>query len=324
MVARFSRAALAAVLVALAIPAAAAAPTRYIVFGDSLVDAGNANIGTGGLAAPAALGYFHGRFTNGPDWTDWLNKAATGSFTVPFLAGGSNYAVGGARGAGDSTIPPFPQIIPGLPSPLGIYGAAEGGTVDPTAVYTLVFGNNDVNAIQSGDTGGLTATQFGALYAGNMTNAAVGLYLGGASKIIILGVPNPFEPEGVALEAQLDAALNFASATVPGLASHIYRFDLFSFFTRLRAHPTEFGLAADTDFVTPCLVARVPGPGVDCTGYFSFDGTHPTAPVQLALAREIAAFAGVPGVPEPSSWALLIAGLGLTGAAMRRRNRATA
>jgi hypothetical protein len=29
------------------------------------------------------------------------------------------------------------------------------------------------------------------------------------------------------------------------------------------------------------------------------------------------------GVPEPASWAMLIAGFGLTGAAMRRRRRAT-
>jgi hypothetical protein len=28
---------------------------------------------------------------------------------------------------------------------------------------------------------------------------------------------------------------------------------------------------------------------------------------------------GVGGVPEPASWAMLIAGFGLTGAAMRRR-----
>ena len=30
------------------------------------------------------------------------------------------------------------------------------------------------------------------------------------------------------------------------------------------------------------------------------------------------------GVPEPSSWAMLIAGFGLTGAAMRRRRRTVA
>ena len=328
MAEHFVRAFVAAVAFTLAIPATASPPVnppgRYIVFGDSLVDAGNANIATGGAAAPAALGYFQGRFTNGPVWTDWLNKAATGRFTTPFLAGGDSYAVGGARGANDSFIPPFPQPIPGLNSQLGIYAGASGGVVDPNAVYTLVFGNNDVNAIQSGDTAGLTAQQFGALYASNMANAAVGLYLGGATKIILLGVPNPGEPEGVTLQAQLDAALDAASAGVPGLSSVLYRFDLFDFFTRLRAHPTQFGLAANTDFFTPCLVARLPGPGIDCTGYFSFDGTHPTAPVHLALAREISAFAGVPGVPEPASWALMIAGFGLVGAAMRRRAHAVA
>ena len=305
-----------------AVPAAAKYPSGYVVFGDSLVDAGNANLGTGGLAAPASLGYFQGRFTNGPDFTDWLNKAATGSYTKPFLAGGSNYAVGGARAAGDSTIPPFPATIPGLNSQLGIW-AGSGGTVDPTKVYTIVFGNNDVNAIQSGDTYGLSAFDYGQRYATRIATAVTGLYLGGATKIILLGVPNPGEPEGVALEAQLDATLAATEALVPGLSGVLYHFDLFSFFTRLQAHPTEFGLAANTDFVTPCLAARIPGPGVDCTGFFSFDGTHPTAPVQIALAREISAFAGVPGVPEPANWALLIAGFGLAGAAMRWRRIAS-
>lgn len=40
----------------------------------------------------------------------------------------------------------------------------------------------------------------------------------------------------------------------------------------------------------------------------------------LVLAMPVAAaFSGTPAVPEPASWAMLIAGFGLTGAALRRR-----
>ena len=305
-----------------AAPALAKYPDGYVVFGDSLVDAGNANIGTGGAAAPAAFGYYNGRFTNGPDFTDWLSKAATGSFTVPFLAGGSNFAVGGARAAGERIIAPFPTPIPGLNAQRDIW-ASTGATVDPNKAYVLVFGNNDVGAILSGDTYGLSAFDYGQRYASRMAAAAAGLYLGGATKIILLGVPNPLQPEGVTLQAQLDASLAATEAAIPGLSSVLFKFDIMDFFTRLRAHPTQFGLTADVDFDTPCLAARIPGPGIDCTGYFSFDGIHPTAPVQLALAREVAAFAGVPGVPEPADWALLIAGFGLSGAMLRRRRAVT-
>ena len=68
----------AAVALAIAAPALAAAPTSIVVFGDSLVDAGNAYIGTGGLTAQPSLGYFNGRFTNGPEYTDLLSQRLFG------------------------------------------------------------------------------------------------------------------------------------------------------------------------------------------------------------------------------------------------------
>ncbi len=51
----------------------------------------------------------------------------------------------------------------------------------------------------------------------------------------------------------------------------------------------------------------------DSAGTLTFPGGRPT--VQQAFAGTITA----PGIPEPASWALMIAGFGLTGAAARRR-----
>ena len=57
-----------------------------------------------------------------------------------------------------------------------------------------------------------------------------------------------------------------------------------------------------------------------CVGICSFDGTHPTAPIQAALFRDInRQFDLTSGVPEPATWAAMVLGFGLVGGALRRR-----
>ncbi len=308
-------------LLVAAVPAAAALPDQVYVFGDSFVDSGNANLGTGGLAANAAQGYFQGRFGDGYNFADLISKRLTGDYATPFLAGGTNFAVGGARAAGDASAAPFPGLIPGLNSQLGFYGSVFGSYVDPDGLYIINFGNNDVSAIERGDTYGLSAQDYGALFTSNIVNTVLGLNAGGATRIIVLGVPNPTEAEGVALQAQLDAGLDAIS---PFLTAQLTRFDYFGFFNRVLATPVAYGLTADVDFTTPCIAARpVINGSIDCTGYFSFDGIHVTAPIQRAIAREVLIEAGLPTIPEPATWAQLIGGLCLVGLSLRRRGWAT-
>lgn len=323
-----------AALLVVTAPASAARPDKLIVFGDSLVDAGNAYLGTGGLTAQPSLGYFNGRFSNGPVYTDLINARLTGSYTTPYLAGGDNYAVGGARAASDAFFFGGAFTVPGLQSQLGIYAGVSGGIADPNALYVLNFGNNDVSAIQNNDTytlvGGVqtpvTIPQYETLYVSNFVNAIVGLQSAGATKILIAGVPNPLEPEGVALQAKLDFALDTLEAS-PFLTTTLYRFDFFDFFDRLRANPTAFGLpaTADLDPTHGCIPTQLAfGFPPDCTQYFSFDGIHPTEPVHVALAQEVGRLIGIGAVPEPAVWAQMIAGFGFAGIAMRRRQRALA
>jgi hypothetical protein len=308
-------------MVAMASPAAALTPSTFYVFGDSFTDAGNIAAATGNTIPDPALGYWNGRFADGPNWADRLSYAQYGTPTRASLTGGNNFSYGGARAAQDDIISPG-VAIPGLNNQLGQYGA-QVGSVDPDALYIINFGNNDVNALQGSDADreGLTVAQYQAAYVGNMVGAVAGLSALGAQNILILGVPNPLELEGLQLQSLLDAQLDLVE---PTLAANLYRYSYFSFFTRLQNDPTQFGLPADLDFSTPCLAAVTPGPGIDCTGYLSFDGIHVTSRVQLALARDIAGFVGLAVVPEPQSWAMLIAGFGLVGAAMRRRQRETA
>jgi phospholipase/lecithinase/hemolysin len=234
------------------------------------------------------------------------------------LAGDMNFAVGGARAAGDASAAPFPGLIPGLNSQLGFYGAALGaGFVDPNGLYIVNFGNNDVNAIQSGDTYGLSAFDYGQLFTSNIVNTVLGLNAGGATRIVVLGVPNPSEAEGVALQAQLNAGLDAIS---PLLTAQLTRFDFFDFFGRLQATPQAYGLTANVDFSTPCNQVRpVTSMGIDCTGFFSFDGIHVTKPVQFAIAREVLDQAGLPAVPEPGVWLQLLLGFGAAGLVVRLR-----
>jgi len=311
---------------AVAAPAAACCGISEVyVFGDSFADSGNANIGTAGLAANAAQGYYKGRFGDGYNFADYVSKRLTGHYATPFLAGGNNFAVGGSRASSDYVSPDYPPlIIPGLTTEQTYYAgkypsvAPPFFTVDPAGLYIVEFGNNDVNAIQANPAATAAIT---AAYVTNMMNAVLALNAGGATRIAVLGVPNPGEAEGIALQAALDLSLDAITPFLkPSLT--LTRFDFFDFFTRVQARPNLYGLPTTVDFTTPCLAA-VAAPAVpntiDCTGYFSFDGIHVTQPVQLEIARELLTQAGLPTVPEPSSWALMIGGFGLIGTALRRR-----
>jgi phospholipase/lecithinase/hemolysin len=306
---------LAAALLTSAVPATALTPSAFYIFGDSFTDAGNIAAATGNTIPDPAQGYWQGRFADGRNWADYLSNAALGHVTTASLTGGTNFSFGGARAAQDDQVAPG-VFIPGLATQFGMYAAASGGAVDPNGLYVLNFGNNDVGALLSGDTEGLTVAQYRAAYVGNMVGAVQQLSLAGAQNILVAGVPNPTQLEGQILQGMLLSSL---SAVTPTLSANVHVYDYFSFFTRLAANPTQFGLPANLDFTTPCLAGEIPGPGIDCTGYLSFDGTHVTSAVQRAIAQDIARQVGLPAVPEPASWAMMIAGFGLVGSALRRR-----
>ena len=104
----------------------------------------------------------------------------------------------------------------------------------------------------------------------------------------------------------------------------LFRFSYLDFFGRLQADPSAFGLPE------PLILpdATLPGGGTcrganaqpACTGYFSFDGTHPTAAVQKALYNDINRQFAL-AVPEPATWAMMILGFALIGGALRGARR---
>ncbi len=299
---------------ALALPslASAASFSTYYVFGDSLVDAGNVRIATGGTTPNPALGYFQGRFTNGYDYTDLLSIATFGTPTVASLAGGNNFAWGGARVVANTS-----DMIPDLGLQLRAYAARSMGVGDPNALYVLNFGGNDVFALGRGDTGGLSAEQYATQVVTQYADSVRYLNTLGAMNILITGMPNATDPIGIALEARLQTALD---ALTPQLTqgTSFYRFSYINFFGRVATDPGSLNLPPlRTD--TTCLRAQMPGPNIDCTGFFYFDDVHPTAAVQAAAARDINRQFNLVPVPEASTWAMMIVGFGVMGASLRRK-----
>ncbi|MDG6078992.1 PEP-CTERM sorting domain-containing protein [Erythrobacter litoralis] len=289
--------------------------TSITVFGDSLVDAGNVNFLNPAVAS-SANGYFQGRFTNGYDYTDLLSLELFDMPTTASLEGGTNFAFGGARAINTSA-------VPDLGEQLGIYQGflAAGGEVDPTGLYVLTFGGNDIfAALQPGSPAGFDSDSAYLMAAANAyAQGVLDLANLGVTNFLITGFPNAV-PQAVEANGYLATALG-ALPLSDGV--NVNYFDFFDFFTRLSADPTAFGLPADLDFTTTCQQAQA---FPDCTGYFSFDGVHPTAAVQAAAFGDIqsqfgfAAAGGAGAVPEPDAWALMILGFGLAGAAMRRAN----
>ena len=310
MILRHLGLAAAAALAVVAVPAAAD-PSQLVIFGDSLVDAGNVFIATGGSAPTniynnPARGYLPGRFTNGPDYTDLLNFKLYGQFTTASLAGGSNYAFGGATYVANG------DLVPDLAAQLASYTA--GHTVDPNALYIINLGGNDVFTLENPAFPGTLVPAYEFAVTTTLASAVQALDAAGATRILVTGVPNT-DAVGGQLDALVQAKLD---AIEPGLTNAtLLRFSYRSFFQQLAADPAKFGVAPFTHLASDgCFDHLSPPATADCSGYFSVDGIHPIAPIQRAIYQQIVQVAGV---PEPATWALLIGGFGAVGAVSRRR-----
>ena len=185
---------LALTLVALtSLPAQASLYNSMVVFGDSLSDSGNAAIVVGSASQtitgntyipnrPYAFPTFSGTFSNGPVWA---SDAALqlGVPLTPSLAGGTNFAFGGATTGGPG---PIPNLIVQASQYLAITGGAS-----PNALYVVEGGGNDALGALSAIAGGTTTVAAtAASFAANILSIVNALNSAGAQHIIVWDTPN--------------------------------------------------------------------------------------------------------------------------------------
>ncbi|MGE5385668.1 MAG: SGNH/GDSL hydrolase family protein [Betaproteobacteria bacterium] len=317
---------------------AAAMPySNLFIFGDSLADSGNNAIALDNSGPPpgtlrtqtpmlnpvqiSTLPYSSNRYSNGPVWTEYF-AGRMGLSALPSLAGGTNFAFGGANTGPYGSGFPYSML-----DQVSFFMAGTGGIAPSNALYVLEGGGNDARGIiemaaMGGDPGAWIAG-----YAANVANIIGQLKAAGAHDILLMNVPDisripAIQALGPALAAQaqmLVAAMNGALGNAlagmsPAQKDGIHFFDLFGLMDDVYAHPGSYGL---TDVHDACgaIAACVADP----TGYFFWDGIHPTTAVHEILGN--AAFASLQ-IPEPSSLILALLAVGMLGFSRTRRGGA--
>jgi len=262
------------------------------VFGDSYSDVGNVFLASNGTIPSPAEGYYQGRFSNGPIWIDHL--AGTYGVTItPSLAGGTDYAFGGAEVTQPVPVPGSTQPIPSIPEQVATYLSQHNFKADPKALYIIVGGGNDIlNA-----TGGSPDTLGGEIAYGVLSSIALLQHAGAryffVPRLFNIGLLPASQATGnsafalaatQSLNKDLDGGL-FIESFLPN--THIYRSDTYSL---LQAMLTDGGHYGFTDISHPCLNTAATPPTLCSSPYTNFfwDLDHPTifGHAFLAVAAE--------------------------------------
>ncbi|HEY6241843.1 MAG TPA: SGNH/GDSL hydrolase family protein [Burkholderiales bacterium] len=277
-------------------PALASGPHRFVVFGDSLSDPGNAFVLLRDVEvppfdslipdAPYARGALH--FSNGPTWVEQLSvldhalPSAGPALFIPVLL--SNYAVGGARARHEG--------IFDLSTQVSLFVRDFRGQGPSDALYIVFAGGNDLRdaleALAQDPTGATSGAIIqGALF--TIRDNVLTLYAAGARNFLVPNAPDIGLTPAVRLlgPAAQGAATFFASqfnggleATLHGLelglgGVHITRLDVFRMLNEIVATPAAFGL---TDVTDPCIVLNTKAHAfcANPNKFLFWDGIHPT------------------------------------------------
>ncbi len=289
---------------------ASSAFSNAYYFGDSLSDTGNIFALTGG-AVPASP-YFNGRFSDGPVWVETL-AAGLGlpATAAASLQGGNNFAFGGARTVGGS--------IPSLLAQVGGFTAAAG-SLDPSALYVVVAGGNDMRDARSAfpmmDAAGAAGRLAAATTATSNLNTALGLLAAdGARYVLVANLPDlGTTPEAVGLglvapSSDVTNQFNSLLGSVVGFGQNLGLqmsfLDLARVSAAVRSDALNNGGAVYgiSNVSTPCGAFQG-SIGMACGMSLFSDALHPSA-----RAHQIVGLAAVAVVPEPQTVVLMALGL---------------
>jgi phospholipase/lecithinase/hemolysin len=267
-------------------------------FGDSLSDAGNVSIATLGIV-PASP-YSDGRFTNGNVWVQDLAQNLGLPAVKPSLAGGTDYAYGGAETGQTSVHAANPTDLPSQVAQFALNVPHPASN----ALYTVWAGSNDVLDIANSTE---TASQQQASVQQaviNETASIDGLIAHGAKDLVVMDVPDlaktPYEmarpASGAAsgtlaqeYNADLGAALQ---AIVASGAASIDYVDTYGLLDMAIANPGAYGLSNVSEPVwtgnlTDSHSGTLAATGAAQNGYLFFDDLHPTAAGHSLLAAAV-------------------------------------
>lgn len=284
--------------------------TSFINFGDSLSDTGNVSAATGGFPPPPyASGRFTSNFTDGSAGVVWYDLVANqlGFPSTNSLAGGNNYAWGGARTGVTGS-------VPSLVDQSNRYLFDVAGQADENALYSVFGGGND---IRDNDIGSSVA---------NISSIITNLHAAGAMNFFVPNALNigltpesraglaPGGPASVITAASLafNAELkNEMEILRTSLGIDIIELDIFALFEDVSVDPASFGFSNITD---PCFNQFAGTLCADPDSYLFFDGIHPTAAGHTLLANfAIDAIRDAIDVSAPATITMFLSGLVILG-----------
>ena len=182
--------------------------TALFAFGDSLSDAGNDYLIDGGTDPVSP--YYQGHFSNGLTWVEDLSNMLGLGTLKPSLAGGNDFAFGGAETG--------PTAVEGVNPGDLLFQVAQYAVLHPKpvggALYTLDIGGNDIfKALDELHAGQISPSVAGTAIAqaeANTVDAVEALFALGARNLLFCEVPDL----GLAphLSAEGPAWQNLASA----------------------------------------------------------------------------------------------------------------
>ncbi len=308
--------------------------TDMVVLGDSLSDQGNVYQLTSSnpfipVIPPAEYtdGTNVGRFTNGLNYIDYLSSSLGLSVTYS-LAGGSNYATGGARtdsaSFGGISIGAF-SLLDQRDTYLSSLGSSA---IDPGALHVVWGGSNDLTDIIEAVNADPTFDPVPEVQntINDIVDIIASLAAADAKSILIPNVPNlglvPLITGGggpvtdaTALSALFNTGLADALDGVAALYpdTTLFEYDVFSLLTDTYFNPDAYGL---TNVTEGCYSLFGITGGTTCPNpdeYLSWDGFHPTTTAHQILAANVV-------VPLPAAVWLFSSGLlGLLVLTRRRR-----
>ena len=253
--------------------------SQIVVFGASLSDNGNATTIVPGLFPGAP--YYPGRASNGLLWIDVV-AADLGNEVKPFVNGGTNYAVGGAKTCEISGTSPNPFD---MCYQTNLYLTAVLNRADASALYVIdaaTVGNNIFAVINNG----LSHSEITTTAPTDIAKIMDKLYKAGARKFLVTNVPDVgATPRGQGLPspATATALSNGFNATLNNELAN-FRASHSGSDVRLADFKSAVAITAGfTNTTDPCVVNLVACATPDTYTYW--DNLHPTAATGRNMAE---------------------------------------